>query len=68
MIWNNPSYWTYAQISLLWELVQDHTPVQEISYRIGKPYEEICRKAAELGITLPVPSYASRAPLPSRCH
>jgi hypothetical protein len=45
-------HWTYAQVSLLWELARDEAVVMEISIRIGKSCEEIRRKAEELGIPL----------------
>jgi hypothetical protein len=53
MSWDTHTTWTYAQISLLWEMALNRAPVLEISVRVGKPYEDICAKAAELGISLP---------------
>jgi hypothetical protein len=44
--------WTYAQVSLLWELARDEAAVKEIGFRVGKSCEEIRRKAEELGIVL----------------
>jgi hypothetical protein len=52
MNWDTDKTWTYAQISLLWEMALNRAPVLEISSRIGKSYEDICAKAAELGISL----------------
>lgn len=60
MFRDNPTYWTYAQVSLLWELAKNNAPVQEISFRVGKPYAEVCRKATELGIALPADSPVQR--------
>lgn len=52
MGWDTRNYWTYAQISLLWELARNQAPLLEISSLIGKPDAEICVKAKELGIPL----------------
>jgi hypothetical protein len=53
MNWDTDRTWTYAQISLLWEMALNRAPILEIGARVGKPYEDICAKAAELGISLP---------------
>jgi hypothetical protein len=52
MTWSSRTDWTYAQISLLWELAGSDMPLSDISSRVGKKLDEICDKAAELGITL----------------
>lgn len=52
MGWSASHDWTYAQVSLLWELAGSDTPILEISSRVGKSYEDVCAKAAELGIPL----------------
>jgi hypothetical protein len=53
MTWASRTGWTYAQISLLWELAKNNNAsLLEISSRVGKAPDEICDKATELGITL----------------
>lgn len=51
-MWDSRTDWTYAQISLLWELSKDEKPLPEIVACIGKPQEAVRAKAAELGISL----------------
>lgn len=51
-MWDNRTDWTYAQISLLWELSKDEKSLPEIAARVGKSQEVIQAKAAELGISL----------------
>jgi hypothetical protein len=49
---DSSKYWTYAQISLLWELSLEKKPTREIVELVGKSEDAVRMKASELGITL----------------
>lgn len=60
--------WSYAQISLLWELARGHRPLLEISSRLGKNYEEVYKKAAELGSFLVAEPTGQMAIIPAHAQ
>lgn len=52
MSWDPGKNWSYAQISLLWELSKEGKTLRELAARIGKSEDAVLEKAEALGITL----------------